>query len=112
MQQDDPLGLLLFCLSIHPLISTLKSNFVVFYLDDSTLGGSLQEVLSGLRLVEEEAAKLGLHLNHGKSEPTHETILIEIMGFHNVSCSQATLLGSPIANVESISDTIKKKTKF
>ena len=44
VQQDDPLGLLLFCLSIHPLISTLKSNFVVFYLDDSTLGGSLQEV--------------------------------------------------------------------
>ena len=66
---------------------------------DGILGGSLQEVLADLRLVEEEAAKLGLHLNHGKSEhicddaPTREAMLVEVPGFHNVSYSQATLLG-------------------
>ena len=115
VQQGDPLGPLLFCLTI---VSRLKSSFAVFYLDDGTLGGSLHEVLSDLRLVEEEAAKLGLHLNHSKSElicddvPTREAMLFEVPGLHNVSCSQATLLGSPIGNVECISDTIKEKTEL
>ena len=49
-------------------MSSLKSSFAVFYLDDGTLGGSLQEVLRDLRLEEEEAGKLGLHLNQGKLE--------------------------------------------
>ena len=53
VQQGDPLGPLQFCLTIHPLVSRLKSSFAVFYLDDGTLGGPLQEVLSDLRLVEE-----------------------------------------------------------
>ena len=90
----------------------------MFYLDDGILGGPLQEVLSDLRLVEEDAAKLGLHLNHSKSElicvdaPTHKAMLFEVPGLHNVSCSQATLLGSPIGKVEYISDTIKEKTEL
>ena len=118
VQQGDPLGPLLFCLMIHPLVSTLKSSFAVFYLDDGTLGGSLQEVLSDLRLVEVEAAKLGLYLNHSKSElicddsPTREEMLFEVSGLHNVSCSQATLLGKPFWKVECISDTIKQKTEL
>ena len=36
VQQGDPLGPLLFCLTIHPLITSLKSEFRVFYLDDGT----------------------------------------------------------------------------
>ena len=39
VQQGDPLGPLLFCLGIHDLISSLQSQFRVFYLDDGTLGG-------------------------------------------------------------------------
>ena len=120
VQQGDPLGPLLFCLTIHPLVSRLKSSFAVFYLDDGTLGRPLQKALSALRLVEEEAAKLGLHLNHSKSElicdnaPTREAMLFEVLGLHNVSCSQATLLGSPIGTrkVECINDTIKEKTEL
>ena len=118
VQQGDSLGPLLFCLTIHSLVSRLKSSFAVFYLDDGSLGGSLQEVLSDLRLVEEEAAKLGLHLNHSKSEiicddaPTRKAMVFEVPGLHNVSCSQATLLGSPIGKVECISDTIKEKTEL
>ena len=40
VQQGDPLGPLLFCLVIHPLVLRLKSEFKVFYLDDGTIGGS------------------------------------------------------------------------
>ena len=37
VQQGDPLGPLLFCLVIHPLVLRLKSEFRVFFLDDGTL---------------------------------------------------------------------------
>jgi hypothetical protein len=44
VQQGDPLGPLLFCLSIHDVLVNLQSEFKVFYLDDRTLGGSPEDV--------------------------------------------------------------------
>ena len=46
VQQGDPLGPLLFCLSIHDLMLELKSEFRAFYLDDGIPGGSVAEVLA------------------------------------------------------------------
>ena len=60
IQQGHPLGPFLFCLTIHPMVKSIESEFRIFYLDDGTLGD--------LRLIEEEAAKLGLKLNCHKSE--------------------------------------------
>ena len=40
VQQRDPLGPLLFCLSIHPMITSLSSELVIGYMDDITLGGT------------------------------------------------------------------------
>ena len=48
VQQGDPLGPLLFCLTIHDLVGELKSEFKVFYLDDGTLGSTLDNVQSDL----------------------------------------------------------------
>ena len=42
VQQGDPLGPLLFCLAIHPILTSLSSDLVVGYLDDITLGGDEQ----------------------------------------------------------------------
>ena len=67
VQQGDPLGPLLFCLGIHDLISSLQSQFRVFYLDDRTLGGTLDEVSADLSLIETQAPLLGLILNQAKS---------------------------------------------
>ena len=39
VQQGDPLGPLLFCLTLYQLHSRVKSEFCVLYLDDVTLGG-------------------------------------------------------------------------
>ena len=96
-------------------MSRLKSSFAVFYLDDGTVGGSLQEVLSDFWLVEEEAAKLGLHLNYSKSllicddAPTREAMLFEVSGLHNVSCSRPLSLAHPFGRL-SAEYTIKDKT--
>ena len=68
VQQGDPLGPLLFCLTTHPLVTKLTSEFKIFYRDDGTLVGSAEFVLHDLQLVEREAAELGLQLNCSKSE--------------------------------------------
>ena len=67
VQQGDPLGPLLFCLTIHSLILEMKSELKIFYLDDGSLGGSLSEVLADLKKVESLAVELGLVLNSSKS---------------------------------------------
>ena len=64
VQQGDPLGPLLFCLTIHPIISRLQSEIKVFYLDDGTLGGPVEAIRQDLQQLELEAAELGLQLNH------------------------------------------------
>ena len=118
VQQGDPLGPLLFCLAIHPLIEKLTSEFVVFYLDDGSLGGRVGEVLRDLQTVEGAAEELGLQLNRGKSEvighnsASLEPLLAAAPELKVTSPEQATLLGSAVGNVESVSRTIQEKTEM
>ena len=67
VQQGDPLGPLLFCLTLHNLSLQLKSDLCVLYLDDTTLGGSCEDILHDLGVIK-DAAKLGLSPNNSKSE--------------------------------------------
>ena len=55
-------------IAIHDIVQEVHSAFRVFYFDDGTLGGSVEEVLHDLSFVERSALDLGLHLNHDKSE--------------------------------------------
>jgi len=48
VQQGNPLGLLLFCLAIHRHCEQLCSLLSVMYLDDVTVGGSVDDVLQDL----------------------------------------------------------------
>ena len=77
MQQGDPLGPFLFSLTLHSVLLALKSKFKVFYLDDGTLGGPLDYVLSDLHTIEEAAEQLGLSLNHKKSESVHSDPMVK-----------------------------------
>ena len=82
---------------------------------------ALLEVLSktcyiaDLRRVECEASELGLELNHSKSElitdrpSVQEAMLAEVPGLRSVRCSQATLLGSPIGDIDCINNCLQKK---
>ena len=98
-QQGDPLGPLLFCLTIYPMVQQLKSEFRVFYLDDGTVGGSLQDVLWDLDLVERMAPDLSLQLNRSNSElicddqSVSVAMLLEAPGLHLLSCDVADILG-------------------
>ena len=77
VQQGDPLGPLLFCLSIHKMAAKLKSELAIFYLDDGTLGGNWEDVVNDMKMIEDEARDLGLLLNRSKTE------LIIMFGSHN-----------------------------
>ena len=100
VQQGDPLGPLLFCLTIHPLITSLKLEYRVFYLDDGTIGGPKEEVLQDLQYIECQAAHLGLSLNHSKTELICEDsggrqLLQAVPDLCKVKPENATLLGAP-----------------
>ena len=62
-QQGDPLGPLLFCSTIHPLISSLSSDLTLGYLDDLTLAGPQSVVAADIQQVMAEGSKMGLCLN-------------------------------------------------
>ena len=45
VQQGDPLGPLLFCLTIQPLLAGCNCGFVTGYLDDVGIGDSVQNLI-------------------------------------------------------------------
>ena len=52
LQQGDPLGPLLSYLCIHHMSTLLRSELSFFYLDDSTMGGSVVDLSHDLEIVE------------------------------------------------------------
>ena len=118
IQQGDPLGPLLFCLTLYQLQSCLGSEFCLLYLNDVTLSGDREEVLHDFNIFEQEAADLGLRLNQHKSEvicearDTEKYFLSFIPGSSVIASSDACLLGSPIGDIESISSSIAEKIRL
>ena len=104
IQQGDPIGPMLFSLTIHDLVSSLSSEFNVFYLDDGTIGGNLNDLQSDLLRIEDEGQSLGLYLNVVKSEiisceqSAVGDVLSAFPGLRFVDIHQASLLGSPLSS--------------
>ena len=102
------MGPLLFCLTIYSIVSQLRSELRIFYMDGGTLGGSLH-VLDDLHTVRNAAEDLGLHLNLTKSEVicvdprTKDTMLNAAHDLCIVIPDQAILLGSLIGIASKVS---------
>lgn len=99
VQQGDPLGPLLFCLTIHPLIASLSSSLRIAYLDDVTLGGELDVVNQDVASVASQGAAIGLSLNASKCEFISQSECpsgLPTSDFIHISPANAELLGAPL----------------
>ena len=72
VQQGDPLGPLLFALTLHPIVERIHQEvrelrINVWYLDDGTLCGPPEALFQALKIVEEDGPAGGLRLNRAKS---------------------------------------------
>ena len=67
-QQGDPLGPLLFSITLHPILMGCTSEFRIGYLDDVTLCGLIQDVDGDVQRISQEACLIGLDLNPGKCQ--------------------------------------------
>ena len=118
VQQGDPLGPLLFCLSIHSIVQQLPAQlFRVFYLDDGTVGGEVREVQQALFSIEQLASEVGLTLNQSKSEVIcqSDSQRGEVMSLFPevkvIGLDNAQLLGAPIGNIISIDSSVTSKVE-
>jgi len=111
VQQGDPLGPLLFSLTLHPLLSALKSDLRFGYLDDVTLGGIEALVEEDVRMLKIESPKIGLSLNIDKCElicmqiKSKSPILSTFM--HQLPF-EANLLGAPLLTGSSMNVALNK----
>ena len=111
-QQGDPLRLLMFCLTIHHILKSLNSIFVIGFMDDVTLGGPRDIVANNVNSVIAEGTNIGLYLNKNKSElvtktatPVNSSLIDQFVHF---TVNDATLLGSSLV-IGTATDAILKK---
>ena len=68
VQQGDPLGPMLFSLGLMDLVRSCEPKLSGWYLDDGSLEGRPDEVLTDLQRVLEMSSELGLQVNPTKCE--------------------------------------------
>ena len=111
VQQGDPLGPLLFCLAILPIVKRLSSPLNLWYLDDGTLGGSPFQVLADFELIQSEGIHISLQVNAGKCEVVDLNGCCDLSCFENVQQVDVTnliLLGAPLGR-QAMSSVLGKK---
>ena len=79
VQQGDPMGPLLFCLVLHPILISLKSSFKIGFMDDVTLGGDISCVANDVEQMSAQGIMVGLELNHAKCELVHSSLKVDEM---------------------------------
>ena len=111
-QQGDPLGPLLFALAIHPILTSLSSEFVLGYLDDVTAGGDSAVLANDFLLLRDMAAEVGLSLNIGKCEivgSENDPIPLCFDGFRRLGSEKCDLLGVPLFGGDTLDNALASR---
>ena len=67
-QQGDPLGPMLYCMSTLQLTRVISSELNIWYLDDGTIGGQIDDLCRDVTAVKSIGESVGLQLNESKCE--------------------------------------------
>ena len=116
-QQGDPLGPLYFCLAVHELLSSMRSELALGYLDDFSLGGEADDVAMDFITLETRAEELGLTLNRAKCEVIGQTASTRAqlsaygLELREVELKDSILLGSPLLPGVGVDEAIATKTE-
>ena len=94
VQQGDPLGPFLFCLAIQPIISLLQCPLNLWYMDDGTIAGDFDTVMTDFFSIQNECNEIGLKLNVSKCEIYNPKQSDH--GCKEISSENFELLGAPI----------------
>ena len=98
VQLGDPWGPLIFCLTIHHTLLSLKSEFLVGYMDDILIGGPVASVASDINVIIDDDSAKGMHLNVAKCDLISNDLLPTMVPMDlliYVKTGVATLLGAP-----------------
>lgn len=99
-QQGDPLGPLSFSNTVQPLLTSMRAELTLGYLDDFTLGDHQGVVAKDVQRIIEEGRRLGLSLNVSKCEliadPTTAVVDPVLQSFQRIAVQDASLLGAPL----------------
>ena len=99
-QQGDPLGPLLFSLTLHPLLVGLLSDLRIAYLDDISLDGDGVDLALDLERIIASGKEICLQLNIGKCEIIKSPDFVDrtdFQDFIDTSQANACLLGAPLS---------------
>jgi len=98
-QQGDPLGPLLFCNTIQPLLLSLSCKLNLAYMDDVTLGGPESQVAHDVEVIRRKGEEIGLVLNDKKCEFVSKSAVSSCPAFRyfaHLRTEEAELLGAPL----------------
>ena len=121
--QGDPLGPLLYCLGIHSFIQKLSTQSKritnLWYMDDGTIAGPTEDVLSAISTIQEQGPSRGMYLNTTKSSlywPSGSEFNSYLFPEEILRCSDGiNLLGVPLGSTDYINskfnDKIQKRTR-
>ena len=119
VQQGDALGPFYFSLGIMDLIKGCDSELNIWYLDDGTIAGDIETVLSDLKHIIDAASALGLKINSSKCELSligpHADPEVVLQSFRSLApdiimtpLDNLSLLGAPILP-PALADSLSKK---
>ena len=114
VQQGDPLGPLLFCLVIHPLVKKLKSELRIFYLDDGLIGGTALDVPDDIRMIRRGGRPFWSPVQLAQSELTCEhnhrgSGCLQSTELIHIHPEDATFLRAPIGPLASVDSVLSEK---
>ena len=112
IQQGDPLGPLLFCLCLQPILEQIIAPLRIGYMDDLTFGGPAPMVAQAVEDIQTLGEPLGLKLNPSKCEIINGSLADShdaFQGFIYLDKSEASLLGAPILAGKAMDDILQGK---